>query len=147
MHKAGDRIKAGVFEVELIHINHSIADAVAFAIRTPLGTVVVTGDYKIDSTPIAGDMLDLGRFAEIGREGVLLSMGDSTNAERPGFAMSERQVGQTLEKLFDGCDRRIIVAAFASNLHRVQQVITIAAKHGRKVAVSGRSMGKYPSER
>jgi len=140
VHKAGDRIKAGVFEVELIHINHSIADAVAFAIRTPLGTVVVTGDYKIDSTPIAGDMLDLGRFAEIGREGVLLSMGDSTNAERPGFAMSERQVGQTLEKLFDGCDRRIIVAAFASNLHRVQQVITIAAKHGRKVAVSGRSM-------
>ena len=140
VHQAGDRIKAGVFEVELIHINHSIADAVAFAIRTPLGTVVVTGDYKIDSTPIAGDMLDLGRFAEIGREGVLLSMGDSTNAERPGFAMSERQVGQTLEKLFDGCDRRIIVAAFASNLHRVQQVISIAAKHGRKVAVSGRSM-------
>ena len=140
VHQAGDRIKAGVFEVELIHINHSIADAVAFAIRTPLGTVVVTGDYTIDSTPIAGDMLDLGRFAEIGREGVLLSMGDSTNAERPGFAMSERQVGQTLEKLFDGCDRRIIVAAFASNLHRVQQVISIAAKHGRKVAVSGRSM-------
>lgn len=138
--KDGDKIKAGCFEVELIHVNHSIADACAFAIKTPLGVVVATGDFKIDTTPIDGKMIDLPRLGELGKKGVLLLMMDSTNAERPGMAMSERKVGDSLDREFKGCDGRIIVASFASNVHRVQQIFDVAAKYGRKVAVSGRSM-------
>ena len=138
--KDGDKVKTGCFEVEFIHVNHSIADACAFAIKTPVGVVVATGDFKIDTTPIDGRMIDLPRFGELGKKGVLLLMMDSTNAERPGIAMSERKVGDSLDREFKGCDSRIIVASFASNVHRVQQIFDVAAKHGRKVAVSGRSM-------
>ena len=138
--KDGDRVKAGCFEVEFIHVNHSIADACAFAVKTPLGTLIFTGDFKIDTTPIDGKMIDLPRLGELGNKGVLALLMDSTNAERPGMAMSERKVGDSLEREFKGCDQRIIVASFASNVHRIQQVFDIAAKHGRKVAVSGRSM-------
>lgn len=138
--KDGDRVKAGCFEVEFIHVNHSVADSCAFAVKTPLGVVVATGDFKIDTTPIDGKMIDLPRLGELGKKGVLLLMMDSTNAERPGMAMSERKVGDSLDREFKGCDRRIIVASFASNVHRVQQIFDVAAKHGRKVAVSGRSM-------
>ena len=138
--KDGDKVKAGCFEVEFLHVNHSIADACAFAIKTPLGMVITTGDFKIDTTPIDGKMIDLPRLGELGKKGVLLLMMDSTNAERPGIAMSERKVGDSLDREFKGCDSRIIVASFASNVHRVQQIFDVAAKHGRKVAVSGRSM-------
>ncbi len=138
--KAGDRIKAGVFEVEAINVNHSIADAVAFAIKTPVGTVIFTGDFKIDTTPIMGKMTDLARFGELGNEGVLALCCDSTNVERPGFAMSERKVGRAFERIFAASNQRIIVATFASNVHRVQQIINVAVANGRKVAVSGRSM-------
>ena len=138
--RPGDHIKLGCFDIEMIRINHSIADAVAYAIHTPVGTVVMTGDFKIDTTPIRGQMIDLERFGALGREGVLLLMSDSTNAERPGFSMSERRVGQIFDAYFKNCDRRIIVATFASNVDRVQQIINAAAKYGRKVAVSGRSM-------
>ena len=130
----------GAFGVEFIRINHSVPDAVAIALKTPVGTVVDTGDFKIDTTPISGEMLDLTRFGELGKEGVLLLMADSTNAERPGFAMSEQKVGRSLDAQFKGTDKRIIVATFASNVHRVQQIINAAARYGRKVAVSGRSM-------
>lgn len=138
--KDGDRVKVGCFEVEFIHVNHSVADACAFAIKTPVGVVVVTGDFKIDTTPIDGKMIDLPRLGELGKKGVLLLMMDSTNAERPGMAMSERKVGDSLDREFKSCDQRIIVASFASNVHRVQQIFDVAAKYGRKVAVSGRSM-------
>lgn len=138
--KDGDKVKAGCFEVEFLHVNHSIADACAFAIKTPVGVVVATGDFKIDTTPIDGKMIDLPRLGELGKKGVLLLMMDSTNAERPGIAMSERKVGESLEREFKNCDSRIIVASFASNVHRVQQIFDVAAKYGRKVAVSGRSM-------
>ena len=138
--KDGDKVKTGCFEVEFLHVNHSIADACAFAIKTPLGMVIATGDFKIDTTPIDGKMIDLPRLGELGKKGVLLLMMDSTNAERPGIAMSERKVGDSLDREFKGCDSRIIVASFASNVHRVQQIFDVAAKHGRKVAVSGRSM-------
>ncbi len=138
--KDGDRVKVGCFEVEFIHVNHSVADSCAFAVKTPLGVVVATGDFKIDTTPIDGKMIDLPRLGELGKKGVLLLMMDSTNAERPGMAMSERKVGDSLDREFKGCDGRIIVASFASNVHRVQQIFDVAAKYGRKVAVSGRSM-------
>lgn len=139
--KAGTVIDAGQnFSVEFIRTNHSIADSVALAIRTPVGTVVHTGDFKIDTTPINGEMIDLARFGELGNEGVLAFMSDSTNVERPGFAMSERSVGATFNSIFANCDKRIIIATFASNVHRVQQIIDAAVKTGRKVAVSGRSM-------
>ena len=139
--KAGTVIDAGQnFSVEFIRTNHSIADSVALAIRTPVGTVVHTGDFKIDTTPINGEMIDLARFGELGNEGVLAFMSDSTNVERPGFAMSERSVGATFNSIFSNCDKRIIIATFASNVHRVQQIIDAAVKTGRKVAVSGRSM-------
>lgn len=138
--KDGDKVKAGCFEVEFIHVNHSVADACAFAVKTPVGVVVATGDFKIDTTPIDGKMIDLPRLGELGKKGVLLLMMDSTNAERPGMAMSERKVGDSLDREFKGCDGRIIVASFASNVHRVQQIFDVAAKYGRKVAVSGRSM-------
>lgn len=136
----GDSVKLGVFTVEFIRSNHSIADAVALAIHTPLGVVVHTGDFKIDSTPIDGDMIDLTKLGELGKKGVLALMSDSTNAERSGFTKSERNVGQMFETVFKGTKRRIIVATFASNVHRVQQIITAAHNNGRKVAVSGRSM-------
>lgn len=139
--KAGNTINAGNnFSVEFIRTNHSIADSVALAIKTPVGTVIHTGDFKIDTTPIVGDMIDLTRLGELGNEGVLALMSDSTNVERPGYAMSERMVGQKFEQIFKGCNKRIIVATFASNVHRVQQIIDAAVKNKRKVAVSGRSM-------
>lgn len=138
--EAGETFTAGCFKVELVHINHSIADAVSFAIHTPVGTVVITGDFKIDPTPIKGDMIDLARFGELGKKGVLALLCDSTNAERPGFAASERRVSDAFDALFKGCDQRIIVTTFASNVDRVQQVINVAARYGRKVGVTGRSM-------
>jgi ribonuclease J len=139
--KAGNTINAGNnFSIEFIRTNHSIADSVALAIKTPVGTVIHTGDFKIDTTPIVGDMIDLTRLGELGNEGVLALMSDSTNVERPGYAMSERMVGQKFEQIFKGCNKRIIVATFASNVHRVQQIIDAAVKNKRKVAVSGRSM-------
>ena len=136
----GMTVKAGKFSVEFIHVNHSIADSVAFAIHTGLGCVVHTGDFKIDSTPIDGEVIDLARFGQLGKEGVLALLADSTNVERPGYTMSERMVGKTFDRLFAGCKQRIIVTTFASNVHRIQQVIDAAAACGRKVAVSGRSM-------
>ena len=139
--RPGNVIKASNnFTVEFITTNHSIADSVALAIKTPVGTVVHMGDFKIDSTPIVGDVIDLARLGELGKEGVLALMSDSTNVERPGYAMSERTVGQQFEKIFQNCNKRIIVATFASNVHRVQQIIDAAAKNKRMVAISGRSM-------
>ncbi|MBQ9330778.1 MAG: ribonuclease J [Oscillibacter sp.] len=137
---AGSSVRAGKFTVEFIHVNHSIADSVAFAIHTRMGTVVHTGDFKIDSTPIDGEVIDLARLGELGKEGVLCLCADSTNVERPGYTMSERTVGQTFTRQFQGCEERIIVTTFASNVHRIQQVIDAAAACGRKVAVTGRSM-------
>ena len=136
----GEVVKAGRFSVEFIHVNHSIADAVAFAIKTPVGTVVHTGDFKIDSTPIQGGMIDLARLGELGKKGVLALLCDSTNVERPGYTKSERCVGASFDALFRGCDQRIIITTFASNVDRIQQIISVAAKYGRKVAVTGRSM-------
>ena len=139
--KAGDSVKIGEFDVEFIHVNHSIPDAVGFAIKCEGGTVVHTGDFKIDTTPIDGGMIDLARFAELGKEGVLCMMADSTNAERHGYTESESKVGGSFELLFRKAEkRRIIVATFASNIHRVQQIINVAAELGRKVALSGRSL-------
>ena len=138
--EAGQTIRAGKFQVEFIHVNHSIADSVAFAIHTRMGTVVHTGDFKIDSTPIDGEVIDLARFGQLGREGVLALLADSTNVERPGYTMSEKAVGKTFARQFNGCDKRIIVTTFASNVHRIQQVLDAAAACGRKVAVTGRSM-------
>ncbi|MGN8875519.1 ribonuclease J [Pseudoflavonifractor sp. HCP28S3_F10] len=138
--EAGEVVKAGRFSVEFIHVNHSIADAVAFAIKTPVGTVVHTGDFKIDTTPIQGGMTDLARLGELGKKGVLALLCDSTNVERPGYTKSERCVGASFDALFRGCESRIIVTTFASNVDRIQQVISVAAKYGRKVAVTGRSM-------
>ena len=138
---AGEKIKLGIFEAEFIHVNHSIAGAVCVAIKTPVGTVVHSGDFKIDATPVDGEMTDLTRLGEIGKEGVKLLMCESTNVERPGFTPSEKKVGQSLVRFFDEYkDKRIIISTFSSNVHRVQQVIDIAHKHGRKVAITGRSM-------
>ena len=136
----GKTVRAGKFNVEFIHVNHSIADSVAFAIHTRMGVIVHTGDFKIDSTPIDGEVIDLARFGELGKEGVLALCADSTNVERPGYTMSESAVGQTFMRQFQGCDERIIVTTFASNVHRIQQVLDAAAAFGRKVAVTGRSM-------
>lgn len=138
--KPKDTIKIGDIEVEFIKVSHSIADSVALAITTPVGTIVHTGDFKIDYTPIDGDVIDLARFAELGKKGVLLLMADSTNVERPGYTMSEKTVGHTFHNIFGQAEGRIIVATFASNIHRVQQIIDAAASYNRKVAVSGRSM-------
>ncbi|NLH01072.1 MAG: ribonuclease J [Clostridiales bacterium] len=138
--EAGQKFKAGCFGIELIHVNHSIADSVAVAIRTPVGTIIHTGDFKIDVTPIDGGMTDLTRFGELGKEGVLMLLSDSTNVERPGYSESESKVGSRFDQLFKDCDKRIIVTTFASNVHRLQQIINSAAKHGRKVAITGRSM-------
>lgn len=139
--KPGQSINLGEFRIEFIKTNHSIADAVALAIYSPAGIVVHTGDFKVDYTPVFGDAIDLQRFAEIGKKGVLALMCDSTNAERPGFTASERTVGRTFDVLLDEHrNRRIIIATFASNVDRVQQIINSAHKHGRKVVVEGRSM-------
>ena len=139
--KPGDVITLGGFTVEAIHVNHSIPDALGLAIRCEGGTIVHTGDFKIDTTPIDGGMMDLGRLAEIGQEGVLCLMSDSTNAERPGFTESERKVGESFETLFRKAgNNRIIVATFSSNIHRVQQIMNVAESLGRKVALVGRSL-------
>ncbi len=137
----GQSINLGQFRIEFIKTNHSIQDAAALAIYSPVGTVVHTGDFKVDYTPVFGDAIDLQRFAEIGKKGVLVMMSDSTNAERPGFTMSERTVGKKFDQIFaEHRDRRIIIATFASNVDRVQQIINSAYKYGRKVVVEGRSM-------
>ncbi len=138
--KPRDVIKVGKFKIEFIKVTHSIADSVALAITTPVGTVLHTGDFKVDYTPIDGERMDLQRLAEIGREGVLLLMSESTNVQRPGHSMSESSVGKEFDRLFTNCNKRIIVATFASNIHRMQQIINSATKFNRKVAVVGRSM-------
>ncbi len=139
--EAGDTVKLGQFEVEAIHVNHSIPDSIGLAIKTPAGVIIQTGDFKIDSTPIDGEIIDLARFSELGNQGVLCLLSDSTNAVRPGFTESERKVGESFSTLFDRAKgRRIIIATFASNIHRVQQIMDIAKNSGRKVALSGRSL-------
>ena len=138
--KVGSSFRLGAFTIEFINVNHSIPDAVALAIGTPLGTVIHTGDFKIDVTPIQGSMMDLARLGQLGNEGVLALLSDSTNVEKPGYSASERKVGASFNKLFMGCDKRIIITTFASNVHRLQQIIDVAAKYGRKVAITGRSM-------
>lgn len=138
--KSGSVFQLGAFKIEFIHVNHSIPDSVALAITTPLGTVIHTGDFKIDVTPISGGMIDLTRFGELGRDGVLALLSDSTNVEKPGHSDSESKVGQTFDHLFMGCDKRIIITTFASNVHRLQQIINVAAKYNRKVGITGRSM-------
>ncbi len=138
-HKPGDVVKAGCFSVEFIHVNHSIADAVAFAVKTPVGTVVMTGDFKIDPTAKDG-MIDLARLGQLGNEGVLALLADSTNVERPGYTPSENIVAEGLDRQFKNCDQRIVVTTFASNMHRIQAVLATAHRYGRKVAVTGRSM-------
>lgn len=136
----GDKVKLGVFEVEFIKTGHSIPDSAALAIHTPVGIIVHTGDFKIDYTPIDGDIIDLNRFAELGKKGVLALMADSTNAERPGYTMSEKTVGDTFKRIFTGHTGRILVATFASNVHRIQQIINASEDNGRKIVLSGRSM-------
>lgn len=138
--KSGDKIRLGCFNIDFIGTNHSIPDSVAIAINTPVGTVVHTGDFKIDYTPIIGGRTDFHKLAEIGKKGVLLMMADSTNVERQGYTMSEKTVGNTLQDMFATAKQRIIVATFASNVHRVQQIIDAAVKYDRKVVISGRSM-------
>ena len=140
--KAGRTIKLGNFRVEFIQSSHSIPDSVMLAIKTPVGTILHTGDFKVDYTPIDGKIIDLGRIAELGKSGVLALLSDSTNAERKGFTMSEKSVGEVFDKLFFHCHKRIIIATFASNVHRVQQIVDCAVKYKRKVAISGRSMEK-----
>ena len=138
-HAPGDVVKAGCFSVEFIHVNHSIADAVAFAITTPVGVVIMTGDFKIDPTAVEG-MMDLTRFGELGNKGVLALLCDSTNVERLGYTPSEQSVADNLDRQFKNCDQRIILTTFASNLHRLQSVLQTAHRYGRKVAITGRSM-------
>ncbi|MBQ3413961.1 MAG: ribonuclease J [Clostridia bacterium] len=136
----GETIQLGKFKVEFIRSSHSIPDSVMFAITTPAGTVLHTGDFKVDYTPIDGEIMDFGRIAELGNQGILALMADSTNAERKGFTMSERSVGEVFDKLFLHCTKRIVVATFASNVHRVQQIVNAAVENNRKIAVCGRSM-------
>ncbi|MEE1326912.1 MAG: ribonuclease J, partial [Oscillospiraceae bacterium] len=138
-HKAGDVVKAGCFQVEFIHVNHSIADAVAFCITTPVGKVIFTGDFKIDPTAKDG-MIDLARLGELGNQGVLALLADSTNVERAGYTPSENVVAEGLDRQFKNCENRIIVTTFASNMHRIQSILATAQRYGRKVAVTGRSM-------
>ncbi len=138
---AGETVRLGSFAVEFIHVNHSIADACCLSITTPVGTVVHSGDFKLDITPIDGDMMNITRLGEIGRKGVLLLMCESTNAERPGHTPSEKKVGKSLEHIFTANpEKRIVIATFSSNVHRVQQIIDVSARHGRRVAITGRSM-------
>ena len=136
----GETITLGKFKVEFIRSSHSIPDSVMLAIYTPVGTILHTGDFKVDYTPIDGKIMDLGRIAELGNKGILALMSDSTNAERKGFTMSESTVGSLFEKLFLHCTKRIVVATFASNVHRVQQIVNSAVENDRKIAVCGRSM-------
>lgn len=137
----GQKLKFGKnFEVEFIRSTHSIPDSVMLAIKTPVGTILHTGDFKVDYTPIDGKIMDFGRIAELGNEGILALMSDSTNAERKGFTMSESSIGPVFDNLFDGCTKRIVVATFASNVHRVQQIVSSAVKYKRKIAICGRSM-------
>ena len=138
--KTGSCFRLGCFTIEFIHVNHSIPDSVALAIRTPIGTVIHTGDFKIDVTPISGGMIDIARLGQLGNEGVLALLSDSTNVEKAGHSDSERKVGESFDKLFMGCDKRIIITTFASNVHRLQQIINVASKYGRKVGITGRSM-------
>ncbi len=139
--EAGDTVRLGVFTAEFIHVNHSIADACAIAIRTPQGTVLHTGDFKLDLTPIEGNVMDIARLGAIGNEGVRLLLCESTNVERPGYTPSEKNVGRSLEDIFSkNTDKRIVIATFSSNVHRVQQIIDISARMNRKVAITGRSM-------
>ncbi len=140
--RPGDKLELGPFGLELVHMTHSIPDSCAVALSTEVGNIVLTGDYKFDQTPVDGDPADVSRLAELGREGVLLLCGDSTNADRPGFSPSERDVGPHLQEVFARAQGRIIVTSFASNIHRVQQVIDAAAALGRKVSLVGRSMRK-----
>ncbi len=147
--EAGSRFRLGCFEVEAIHVNHSIADSVAYCITTPIGKVIHTGDFKIDPTPISGEMTDLTRLGNLGSEGVLLLLADSTNVEKSGMSLSEQAVGERMDSIFADCSKRIIVTTFASNVHRIQEIINAAAKSGRKVGVTGRSMEnilQYSSE-
>ena len=142
--RAGEHVKLGCFDIELIHVNHSIPDAVGVAIHSPAGTIVHTGDFKIDYTPISGGMIDLSRFAQLGDEGVLALLADSTNASRPGYTPTEQKVTDSFDSLFAKARRsRIIIATFASNISRIQQILNCAQKYGRKVAFSGRSMINY----
>lgn len=138
--KPGDKITAGAFKLDFIRVNHSIPDAIAIAINTPIGTIIHTGDFKIDHTPVDGQVTEFNKFAEYGDRGVLALLADSTNAERPGFTPSEKMVGKTFDDEFRYAKNRIIVATFSSNVHRIQQVIDAALKYDRKVAVIGRSM-------
>ena len=139
--EAGDVINLGVFKAEFVHVNHSIADASAISLRTPMGTIFHTGDFKLDVSPIDGKMMDIARIGEIGKAGVTMLLCESTNAERAGFTPSERTVGSSLERIFTQYEgHRLIIATFSSNIHRVQQIINASAAHGRKVAVLGRSM-------
>ncbi len=139
--RAGDVVKLGGLSVEFIHVNHSIADACALAIKTPYGTIIHSGDFKLDLSPIDGEIMDITRFGELGKEGVLMLMCESTNAERPGTTPSEKKVGASLEYIFTvQKEKRIVISTFSSNVHRVQQIIDVAARHGRKVAITGRSM-------
>ena len=141
--EAGEEVDAGPFVVEMVKMSHSIPDAFAVALTCDLGTTLLTGDYKFDQTPVDGVPADMARLAELGRDGVLLLCGDSTNVDRPGIALSESSVGPELERVFGRCEGRIVVTSFASNVHRVQQVVDAAAANGRKVALVGRSMRKY----
>ncbi|MDR2615095.1 MAG: ribonuclease J [Oscillospiraceae bacterium] len=138
--RAGESVKLGAFKVEMIHVNHSIPDSVSLAIKTPIGTLIHTGDFKVDTTPISGGMIDLARLGELGNKGILALLADSTNVEKPGYSTSESKVGDRFDELFRGYQKRILVTTFASNVHRIQQVINCAARYGRRVAVSGRSM-------
>ena len=138
--KQGETVKAGCFKIEFIRSCHSIPDSVMLAIKTPVGTILHTGDFKIDYTPIDGKRMDLGRIAELGNKGILALMSDSTNSERKGYTMSESSVGEVFDKLFMHCTKRIVVATFASNVHRVQQIVNLAVRNNRKIAVCGRSM-------
>jgi ribonuclease J len=140
--KPGETLELGPFDIELIHLTHSIPDMMAVALTTDIGTMLITGDYKFDQTPVDGKPADVSRLAELGRQGLLLLCGDSTNADRPGFSPSESIAGPNLEALFGRCEGRIVVTCFASNIHRVQQVVDAAAAHGRKVVLVGRSMRK-----
>ncbi len=138
--KPGDIIKLDKISVEFIRVSHSIADACSIAVHTPIGRIIHTGDFKIDYTPIDGEVIDLERFAKLGGQGVLLLMADSTNVERPGFTISEKVIGESLNKIFYKAEGRIIVASFASNIHRIQQIANASIANGRKIAFSGRSM-------
>ncbi|HBR16025.1 MAG: ribonuclease J [Deltaproteobacteria bacterium RIFCSPLOWO2_12_FULL_43_16] len=138
--KPRGNVSIGPFDIEFIRVSHSIADGVALAIKTPVGVVIHTGDFKLDQTPVDGEILDYARFSEYGEKGVLLLLSDSTNVEKEGYTMSEKEIGKTFEEIFSASSGRIIVAAFSSNIHRIQQVINVAEKFGRKVMLNGRSM-------